>query len=172
LVKQTGYKGEPIPYRLINDYYTNQTATAQVLQEMWQQAGINVQIEMKENWSQVFEASGTRGVRDWSNSAVFNDPVSSIVNQHGPQGQQQQTGEWTNKEMNKLSVLLTTSTDRDQRHKAFARMLVICEREDPAYTVLHQTATFTGKPKAIAWKAAPDFGMDFRHANWGGIARG
>ena len=26
-------------------------------------------------------------------------------------------------------------------------MLEICEREDPAYTVLHQTATFTAKRK-------------------------
>ena len=41
-------------------------------------------------------------------------------------------------------------------------MLQICEREDPAYTVLHQNATFTAKPKALKWKAAPTFAMDFR----------
>ncbi|SED21245.1 peptide/nickel transport system substrate-binding protein [Rhizobiales bacterium GAS188] len=172
LVKQTGYKGDPIPYRLLNDYYTNQTANGQVLTEMWQKAGINVQIEMKENWTQVFDRSGQRGVHDWSNSAVFNDPVSSLVSQHGPQGQQQQTGEYGNAEVNELSVALTTSTDKDKRHQIFARLLEICEREDPAYTVLHQNATFTGKLKSVQWKAAPDFGMDFRSANWGGSLRG
>ena len=35
LLKQANYKGDPIPYRLLNNYYTNQVATAQVLVEMW-----------------------------------------------------------------------------------------------------------------------------------------
>ncbi|RQP19663.1 MAG: ABC transporter substrate-binding protein, partial [Brucella intermedia] len=96
----------------------------------------------------------------------FNDPVSSIVSQHGPNGQQQQVGEWTNEEANKLSVILETSTDHAKRKEAFKRMLEICEREDPAYTVLHQNATFTAKPKSLKWKAAPAFAMDFRKNNW------
>ncbi len=172
LVKASGYKGDPIPYRLLNNYYTNQVSTAQVLTELWKQAGLNVQIEMKENWSQIFERSPTRAVRDWSNSAPFNDPVSSLVSQHGPNGEQQQYGEWTNAEMNELSVQLETGTDRAKRRQLFARMLEITEREDPAYTVLHQNAVFTAKPKSIAWKVAPSFAMDFRAPNWGSAVRG
>jgi peptide/nickel transport system substrate-binding protein len=167
LVAASGYKGEPIVYRLLNNYYTNQVSTAQVLVEMWRTAGLNVQIEMKENWSQIFDRNSPRAVRDWSNSAPFNDPVSSIVNQHGPSGQQQQVGEWTNVEMNTLSRELETSTDRARRKMAFRRMLEICEREDPAYTVLHQNATFTAKRRDVKWKAAPAFAMDFRAINWG-----
>ena len=167
LVKAAGYKGDPITYRLLSNYYTNQVFTAQALVEMWKQVGLNVQITMKENWTQIFERSPDRGMRDWSNSAVFNDPVSSIVSQHGPNGEQQQYGEWANEEMNRLSVVLETSTDRAERKKAFARMLQICEREDPAYTVLHQNATFTAKRKDIRWKAAPSFAMDFRAPNFG-----
>jgi len=94
--------------------------------------------------------------------------VSSLPTQHGPQGYQQQVQEWTNAEMNKLCGVLQTSTDAETRKKAFARMLVICEREDPAYTVLNQNATFTAKLKSVQWKAAPDFAMDFRSGNWGG----
>ena len=167
LVKASGYKGDPITYRLLPNYYTNQVFTAQALVEMWRQVGLNVQITMKENWSQVFERSPERGIRDWSNSAVFSDPVSSIVSQHGPNGEQQQYGEWTNAEMNTLSTELETSTDRARRKQIFARLLQICEREDPAYTVLHQNATFTAKRKDIRWKAAPSFAMDFRATNWG-----
>ncbi|MBR0673806.1 ABC transporter substrate-binding protein [Neoroseomonas soli] len=167
LLREANYRGEPIPYRLLNNYYTNQTPTAQVLVEMWRQVGLNVQIEMKENWSQIFDRNSPRAVRDWSNSAPFNDPVSSLVNQHGPNGQQQQVGEWTNEEFNRLSIELETSTDHARRRAAFARMLVIAEREDPAYTVLHQNATFTAKRKDIRWKAAPAFAMDFRGHNWG-----
>ena len=151
---------------LLNNYYPNQTATGQILTEMWRQVGLNVEIQMKENFSQVFDRGSPRGVRDWSNSALYNDPLSSLVNQHGPKGQQQQIGEWTNEEMNKLSVELETSTDRPKRRAMFRRMLEICEREDPAYTVLHQTAIFTAKRKDIAWKAAPSFAMDFRSHNF------
>ncbi|MGE0418701.1 MAG: ABC transporter substrate-binding protein [Acetobacteraceae bacterium] len=166
LLRESGYKGDPIPYRLLNNYYTNQVATAQILGEMWREVGLNVQIEMKENWSQIFDRGSPRAVRDWSNSAPFNDPISSIVNQHGPNGQQQQVGEWANEEMNRLSVEMETSTDRMRRKAIFRRMLEICEREDPAYTVLHQNATFTAKRKDIPWKTAPAFAMDFRSVNW------
>lgn len=166
LLKQANYKGDPIPYRLLNNYYTNQLATAQILVEMWKSVGLNVQIETKENWTQIMDRAGVRAVRDWSNSAAFNDPVSSLVAQHGPNGQQQQIGEWTNVEFNQLSELLETSTDYGARGKAFRRMLEIAEREDPAYTVLHQNATFTAKPKSVKWKAAPAFAMDFRAGNF------
>lgn len=166
LLKQAGYKGDPIPYRLLNNYYTNQNATAQVLTEMWRSVGLNVQINSVENWSQIMQRNDSRAVRDWSNSAPFSDPVSSIVNQHGPNGQQQQIGEWTNTEMNQLCEVLETSTDRARRRTAFRRMLEICEREDPAYTVLHQNATFTAKPRALQWKASPAFAMDFRPGNY------
>jgi peptide/nickel transport system substrate-binding protein len=166
LLKAANYKGDPIPYRLLSNYYTNQVSTAQVLVEMWRQAGLNVQIEMKENWQQVFDTGTQRGVRDWSNSAGFNDPISSIVAQHGPQGQQQQVGEWSNEEMNQLSGALEVETDMQKRKAMFKRMLEICEREDPAYTVLHQNATFTAKRKDIHWKASPSFAMEFRATNF------
>jgi peptide/nickel transport system substrate-binding protein len=166
LVKEAGYKGEPIPFRVLNNYYTNQVQTAQVLAEMWRAVGLNVDMQMKENWGQIFEtANSARGVRDWSNSAPFNDPISSMVNQHGPNGQQQQMGEWKNSEFNTLSTLLETSTNMDNRSRAFRRMLEIAEREDPAYTVLHRNVVFYGKRKDIQWKWSPTFTMDFRAAN-------
>lgn len=161
LLKEAGYKGDAIPYRMLNNYYTNQNSTAQVLIEMWKAVGLNVELSTVENWGQILEPGETRAIRDWSNSAPFNDPVSSLVAQHGPNGGQQQWGEYANVELNQLSELLETSTDQDARRKAFRRMLEIAEREDPAYTVLHQNATFTAKPKSIQWKAAPAFAMDF-----------
>lgn len=168
LLKAAGYKGDPIPYRLLNNYYTNQTPTAQVLVEMWKAVGLNVQIEMKENWTQVLDRNGERGVYDWSASAPFNDPVSCIVNQFGANGQVQQVGLWSNEESNRMAVVLETSTDHAERKKAFRRMLEICEREDPVYQVLHQNATFTAKRRDIKWKVAPAFAMEFRANNWGG----
>ena len=168
LLKEARYDGTPIIYRARNNYYTAEIATAQALVEFWREVGLNVRLEVKENWGQVLDKAGPRGVRDWSNSATFDDPVSSIVNQHGPNGAQQTNGEWTNAEMNQLSAALETGTDMAARQKAFARMLEICEREDPAYIVLHQNATFTAKPRALAWRADASFFLNFGPANWGG----
>jgi len=165
LLKEAGYKGEPIPFRTMNNYYTNQTQTDQIMLEMWKAVGLNVQMQMVENFSQVFEKGPMRGVRGWSNSAPFSDPVSSMVNQHGPQGQQQRMGEWSNEEFNKLSNVLVTSVNQQERREAFARMLVIAEREDPAYTVLHRTAVFYAKRKDFGWKPSQTFLMDFRAEN-------
>ena len=165
LLVEAGYKGEVIHFRGLNNYYTNQTQTDQIMLEMWRSAGLNVQMSMKENWAQIFEKGPTRGVRGWSNSAPFSDPVSSLVNQHGPNGQQQQTGEWTNVEFNKLSDTLETSVDPAERQRTFKRMLEIAEREDPAYTVLHQSAVFYAKRKDFVWKPSKTFVMDFRAAN-------
>ncbi len=65
-----------------------------------------------------------------------------------------------------MAQILETETDHAKRKKAFARMLEICEREDPVYQVLHQNAVFTGMKSSLNWKAAPAFAMDFRAANW------
>lgn len=166
LVKEAGYKGDPIPYRLLNNYYTNQTATAQILTEMWKQAGLNVEIQMKENWGQIHDPEGVRGIRDWSASNNINDPITPMVVQFGPNGEAQQKREYANDEINQLAEVMQTSTDHAARKKAIARMLEIAEREDPAYTVLHQNAVFTGMKKELNWKAAPAFAMDFRAGNW------
>jgi peptide/nickel transport system substrate-binding protein len=167
LLREAGYRGEPIPYRLLNNYYTNQVPTAQILVEGWRAAGLNVQIEMRENFPQVLSREGQRGVRDWSNSASFNDPTSSITAQHGPDGQQWQVGEWRNDEFGALSRELETSTDPARRRAAFRRLLEIAEREDPAYTVLHQSVNLTAKRRDVAWQPAQAFVMDFRARNWG-----
>jgi peptide/nickel transport system substrate-binding protein len=167
LVQEAGYNGEEIVFRVLNNYYTNQVSTAQINAESFRQIGLNVKIEMKENWQQIFDtSSGPRMVRDWSNSAPFPDPVSSIVNQHCQNGQQQQVGEWTNEEFNELCIKLETSTDLETRRAAFRRMLEIAEREDPAYTVMHQSAIFYGKRKDIDWSWSGLQSMDFRADNF------
>ncbi len=166
LLGEAGYRGAPIPYRLLAGYYTNQLPTAQILVEGWRAVGLNVVIEMRENFPQVLSREGQRGVRDWSNSASFNDPVSSLVAQHGPQGQQWQIGEWRNEEFGTLSGALETGTDPGRRRAAFRRMLEIAEREDPAYTVLHQSVNLTAKRRDLRWRAGQSFVMDFRNRNW------
>lgn len=166
LLTQANYKGDAIPYRLLNNYYTNQTPTAQVLVEMWKQVGLNVEIQMKENWDQIYAPDGDKGVRDWSASNLINDPITPLVVQFGPNGEAQQKRDYANDEVNQLCSVMETSVDKAERKRAITRLLEITEREDPAYTVLHQNAVFTGLKSDLKWKAAPAFAMDFRASNW------
>lgn len=166
LLKEASYNGEEIPYQLLNNYYTNQVPTSQILVEGWKQVGLNVQIEMKENWGQILAKNPRRGICDNSNSAWFNDPVASI-SVFSPGGQQWEAGQWQNQEAADTLERLQTSTELEARRGHFRRMLTIIEREDPAYILLHQNGTFTGKRRDIAWKASGSFTVDFRAQNWG-----
>jgi peptide/nickel transport system substrate-binding protein len=166
LLREANYRGEPIPYRMLNNYYTNQTATGQIQLEMWRAAGLNVQLTMLENWAQVLAAGPGRGLFEHSVSSFFNDPVSFVPTTYGPEGSLQRGGFWRNAEFNALMPILEASTDRDARARAWARMLEIMEREDPVVNVIHQTANFTAKRRDIRWRPAQSFVMDFRAANF------
>ncbi|MFZ4406952.1 MAG: ABC transporter substrate-binding protein [Paracraurococcus sp.] len=166
LVREAGYKGDAIPYRLLNNYYTAQTSTGQVLAEMWRAAGLNVRIEMRENWSQVLEAGPTRALRDWSSTVFIADPVSNMPGVWGRDGSHPAGGEWRNEEAFAAVDALESEMDEGRRRAAMRRLLTILEVEDPAYAMLHQAANFTGKRRAIRWRAAQSFLMDFRPGNW------
>ena len=166
LLVEAGYKGEPIPYKTFStNYYTNQVPVSQVLTEMWRAVGVNIKYEVFDSWGPIIEKTPTRAIRDWSNSAPFNDPVASINSQHCQRGAQQRWGEWTNAEFNQLCDVLESKTDIGSRQKAFRRMLEIIEREDPGYIVLHQTTLLYGKRKDIAWAYSGLQSMDLGPGN-------
>jgi len=169
LLREANYRGERIPYQLLNNYYTNQTPTSQILVEGWRQAGLNVEIEMKENWGQIIGRFPGRGLCDNSNTATFGDPVAPM-SVYAPGGQTWASGQWQNEESPRLMDALQTETDLDRRRALFRRLLTLTEREDPAYTVLHQNANFTGKRRDLPWKASQSFVMDFSPRNWGGVS--
>jgi peptide/nickel transport system substrate-binding protein len=166
LLREANYRGEPIPYQLLNNYYTLQVVSSQILVEGWRQVGLNVQIEMKENWGQILGRFPGRGLCDNSNTATFNDPVAPM-SVYAPGGQTWASGQWQNEHATVLLDALQTETDLEKRRATFRSLLTLTEREDPAYTVLFQTANFTGKRKNLPWRASKSFGMDFSPKNWG-----
>lgn len=165
LVKESGYRGQPIPYKVMTNYYTLQIQTAQVLVEMWRAVGLNVVIAVKENVAQV-SAPEDRGIRDWSNTIFFNDPVGVLWRLYGPRGiVQRVTKEWTNEAFNKLGEVLETSTDLEERRRAFRGMLEIYEDVDPPGTVLHDLTMFYGVRPGVDWSPYPIEYMDLRPTN-------
>ncbi|QCK87565.1 hypothetical protein E8L99_18275 [Phreatobacter aquaticus] len=168
LVKEAGYSGQPIPYRILPNYYTLQLQTAQILVEMWRQAGLNIDLQVRENIGAVINPPEGRGIRDWSNTIFWNDPAGVLVRLFGPNGPTQQVyREWSNAEFNQNAAVLTSSLDTAERKRAFRRMLEIFDNDDPAGTVLHDLTMFYGKRKDVPWQPYPIEYMDFRPANMG-----
>jgi peptide/nickel transport system substrate-binding protein len=165
LLRAANYRGEPIQYRVLPNYYTNELVTAQALAGMWQGVGLNVEIAVRENFTQILEQSPNRGIRNWSNTAVYPDPLSSLWRQHGTNAIQGRFNEWSDPEYDRLGLVLERSLDLNERRTAFRRMLTIWEIENPCGTVLHQNIILYGKRKDVAWRPYPHQYMDFRPRN-------
>ncbi len=166
LLAAAGYKGEVIPYKLVKDYYTNQVATAQIMVEMWKQVGLNVDLQIVENWGAVQKKDETRAILDDSVSAFFNDPVSYVPTNYGANGGLATNGYWSNAEAFKAVEVIQSSVDPAARRAAHLRLLEIIERDDPATMVLNQTANFTAARRDTKWVPAKSFVMDFRSRNF------
>jgi len=163
LLAEAGYRGEEITYRYLQDYYTGEVATAQILQSMWKAVGLNVKLELKENWDQI-EGDGAnvgRGVYNMSNGAYYADPIGQIWRLYGPDGLYQDLGSWASPEFDALGPDLM-SIDLATRQAAMRKMLEIYERTDPPGTYLHVLPLFYGKRTDFVWRSTDTAFMDFR----------
>ncbi len=165
LLKEAGYNGEEISFRYMNDYYTGEVSTAQILEQMWSAVGFNIKLELKENWGQIQEddvAKG-RGIINWSGTAYLNDPVGQVSRLFGPDGFFQRHKYWDGSKFNAASDGLM-SANLKTRRAAFSKMLDVWEDEAPA-GYLYVLPMFYGKSKAIKWTASDTGLMDFRADN-------
>ncbi|WP_029728220.1 ABC transporter substrate-binding protein [Sinorhizobium meliloti] len=163
LLAEAGYKGEPITFRVFNDYYPNELTIAQFNLDNLRKIGFNIAFAVMDNAD---DPAPDRMMVDLSNTAYFAFPVALLAN-HCPYGlyntkTNAKGGMWQNDEFDKLCGILNTSTDKAEVKKSFARALQIIEVEDPALVVLHQNAILYGKRADIRWKPSAMFVMDFR----------
>ncbi|MEO0823113.1 MAG: ABC transporter substrate-binding protein, partial [Pseudomonadota bacterium] len=155
LLQEAGYNGEEIVYRSQQGYYTNQGATAQILTAMWKKAGLNVRLDMVENWDQVYEDNEERGIFDGSFTAYYPDPVGQIWRRFGPNGSWAQRGMYTiNDTFLELGSVLESNPDTKVRREVFAQLLDNFEG-DPHGTPLHSLTQFYGVRDDVNWSPYP-----------------
>lgn len=162
LLAESGYKGEPITYRVHNNYYPNELTIAQYNLENLRAIGFNIDFSVIDNPN---DPSPDRMMQDLSNTAYFAFPAALLAN-NCPNGvynskTNPKAGMWQNDEFDRLCNVLNTSTDRAEVKKAFSRALDIIENEDPGMIVLHQNAILYGKKANIEWAPSAMFAMDF-----------
>lgn len=160
LLKEAGYKGEEISYRYLQDYYTGEVDTAQILAEMWRQVGLNIKLELVENWGQIEDVAEGRGIFNWSNSAEYPDPLGQIYRLYGPNGWFQGNDTYESDAFNSHGEVLQVG-ETPERIKAMRAMLEIYERTDPPGTYLHTLPMFYGVRSNIDWQATDTGFMDF-----------
>lgn len=159
LMAATGYKGQPIPYRIRADAYAAEVATAQILVAMWSQIGVKIDLQIKENFGQLLAYPGT-GMRNGVDPVLVNDPLFSLWRSYNQAEQEV----WSNEEFYRLGAVLESSMDPLARKKALSGMNDIFDNDPPAI-ILHTTGLFYGKRKTFKWNAYPHAYMDFRRGN-------
>jgi peptide/nickel transport system substrate-binding protein len=165
LLAQSSYKGQTIEYRIIPNYYTNSMEAAQIIQEMWKAIGFNMKITAVENWKAI--RGPDVAIYPWSNTFRYPEPVGQISMSWGP-GSEIQTGDrqyWDGTpEFNRLSGILTSSLDKQERKESFRRMMEIFQEEVPG-TILYNPISTYAMRKGIEFTPYSLYYMDFRPDN-------
>lgn len=170
LLKEAGYNGEEIVYKLALNYYLLSLEAAQAMQQMWQEVGLNVTLEPVENWAQVTDPNSPVHVRPWSNTHRLPDPIGSFVPQWGKASGIQKNPDdparsWkAPEEFNALQDVITTSTDPAERKDAYRKALDIFMEEAPG-TILYNPLETYAMRSDIEWKPYSLYYMDFRPYN-------
>jgi len=161
LVKASGYDGRVISFRLIPNYYLNGMEAAQVMQEMWKTAGINVKLDLVDSFKQV--RGPNMEMHAWSTTYRLPDPAGAISIILGPNNNMQKTWKYfiAPEEFNKADEIMRTSAKDEERLAAFRKMMDIIEDEMPM-TFLYNPLYSYGSRKKFTWQPTPLFYMDFR----------
>ena len=170
LLKEAGYNGEEIVYKLPLNYYLLSMEAAQAMQQMWGAVGLNVKLEPVENWSQVTDANSTVHIRPWSNTHRMPDPLGSFVPQWGrdsdvQRNKQDAARSWqAPARFNELQDVIVTSTDWDERQKAYREALEIWNDEAPGTMLYNPLETYAMR-KDVNWQPYGLYYMDLRPYN-------
>lgn len=163
LLAEAGYDGETITLRYIPFYYTLGNEVVQILQEMWRDIGVNIELEPMENWKA--QRSPEAMIYTWSNTWRFPDPLGQLAVSYGPNSAiQTKYKYWSNDRFNELMNTLETSVDLEERRAAFREAAEIYMTEVPS-TFLYFPADIYAIRDGIEYTPTPQFFEDFRPDN-------
>lgn len=161
LLKEAGYNGKPIVYRILPGYYTLEQTVAEAVVQMWRDVGINVDLRVMENWTQINEDNAERHIINASFSAYYPDPVGQFWRRFGANSGKDGGVFWNNSaEFNRLGKVLETNSDLKVRRDTFKAMLDIFTN-DPKGLYLYSLPMIYGTSKTLTWSPLPVEGMDF-----------
>lgn len=159
LVKNSGYDGRVIEYRLVNGYYKMGNEAAEAIVDMWRQIGLNAQVTFVDNWT----IKGIQGLLTWSNGLRFEDPIGGLWVLWG-EGTSLQTNLWHTEgtaKFNELGHQLLTETNVEARRAIYREMMEIWDDEVPGIIWYCPDSIFAIR-NDLEWKYAAGKGYNFR----------
>jgi len=165
LLREAGYRGQPITYRTMPNYYTGALDAAQIIVEMWKAVGIDARLQVVESFAQM-QARGQQ-VGNTSNSTRFPDPLGALWISWGPNSAFQRNGWFAAEDaaaFNEAGRALEQATELSERRALFTRMLDAWEDACPG-TILYQPFETYGVKRRVRWRPYSFFFMDLRPDN-------
>lgn len=168
LIKASGYKGEQIVWRIQPSYYTLEMTVSQAVASMLKQVGLNVRIDVKENWTQVEAAGKDRMINNASFSAYFPDPASQLWRRMKPgsfweaEGYFPASDEY--KRICELGKELDSSVDPARRKAAWGEMLKQFNA-NPYACPLYALPMIYAKQKNVVWEPGTQGSLDLSAHN-------
>lgn len=159
----SGYNGEVIDYPLLPNVIDTEVAVAEVLREMWRNAGINVDLQIRENWSQI--TTGHHSIRNMSATIVWQDPATVLWRLFQPDVIAGRGWGWSNERFISSGAVLDSDPDPVARQAAFRTMMDEWGTNDPMGAVLFQEVWLYGKKKDLDWRPYELPYLDFGPTN-------
>ena len=170
LLQEAGYGGERLNLRIQRGGYPKIEEAAQVLVEMWKQAGINVDLEIRQGSALAAEgiADGEVAMISWSNGIHIPDPATPIWATWGPDGPRavgRPEASWNHPDdFVETGRAFEAAGDPTERFRLFKELVDIWVEETPGFA-LWMRADWFGMRKTIDWKPYSFFYMDFGPGN-------
>lgn len=157
LLAKSSYNGEPITYKLMNNYYTNGNEIAEAVVAMWRELGVDARVVLEERWSWDFEYA-----HNWSNGIRFTDPLGGLWLLWGADTAFP-TRDWMDmpQEFIDLGRELEVTMDQARKYEINRRMMEIWDEEVPG-TILYKAQELHGVRNGLKWQRASDFSASFR----------
>ena len=160
LLKEANYQGEKIIYRSLPGYYTLEQTVAEAVTQMWQDIGVNVELQIKENWSQITEDNDERHIINGSFSAYYPDPVGQFERRFGENGGGDGSFWYNSEQFNELGRRLETTVYTAERREIFKEMLDMFQ-SDPKGLYLYNLPMIYAIADDVQWEPIPVQAMDF-----------
>jgi peptide/nickel transport system substrate-binding protein len=151
LIAESGYNGEPIVWKLLPGYYTMELTVTQAIEQMLKDAGLNIRLEIKENWDQVEGPAGDRMINNASYTCYYQDPSGMLWRRLKPSAPWRTKGFFGRSErFDELGAVLEATVDPAARKAAYREMLEISE-DDPVGVPLYVLPMFYAKRSEWDW---------------------
>lgn len=150
LVKESGYKGEPVVLTFLPHYYTYGNLAAQAIAEMWQKIGINVRLQNIDKYpSDLKEIM----IRIWSNPMYYPDPMGAYDTHWSKAGWPYRRNFFKpeHPKWDELYEKARFSTNVEERKQSYRALLEIAQDES-GYILLYQPYESFAMRNHIEWK--------------------